>query len=123
MNSDTNIYSEEAFESSRFSLGERVRFIIRHPVYGHTIKEAEGTLAGRQEDMTFETPEGEERTKTLVWLKDIDGYEKPNPNVPGATQKVDDAWFSEDAIRKLEAEPEGVASMGTRDPLDGISFN
>jgi hypothetical protein len=105
-------YSDDDFEDSRFDYGERVRVLLRHPVYGHTMGEAEGTCAGREKDATFETPDGEERTKTLVWLKDMDGYEKPHPNLPDATKEVDDAWFAEEALRKKEG-----------DLLDDVSFN
>jgi hypothetical protein len=52
------------------------------------------------------------RTKTLVWLKDIEGYEKPHEDLPDTTEEVEEAWFSEEALRKKEG-----------DPLDGVSFN
>lgn len=74
--------------------------------------EAEGTCAGREKEVEFETPEGETRTKTLVWLKDMSGYKKPHPNLPDKMKEVDDAWFAEEALRKMES-----------DPLDGVSFN
>jgi hypothetical protein len=105
-------YSDEDFRDSRFSLGERVRVLLRHPVYGHVMGEAEGTCAARETDVEFETTSGEKRVKTLVWLKEMSGYEKPHPNLPNQTKSVDDAWFAEDALRKMDG-----------DPLDGVSFN
>jgi hypothetical protein len=105
-------YSNEDFADSRFDYGERVRVVLRHPKFGHVYGHAEGTCAGREKDASFETPDGEERTKTLVWLKDMEGYEKPHPNLPDTTKDVDDAWFAEEALRKLDA-----------DPLDGVSVN
>jgi len=105
-------YTDEDFTGSRFSHGERVRILLRHPTYGHTMGTAEGTCAAREQNVEFETPDGETRTKTLVWLQDISGYKKPHPTLPDTMKEVEDAWFSEDALRKLED-----------DPLDGISFN
>jgi len=105
-------YSEADFEDSRFSHGERVRILLRHPKYGHKMGEAEGTCEAREVDVEFETPDGEMRTKTLVWLKKIDGYEKPHPDLPGKTEAVNEAWFAEDALRKKQG-----------DLLDGVSFN
>jgi hypothetical protein len=105
-------YSEEDFADSRFSHGERVRVLLRHPTYGHVMGEAEGTCAAREKDVEFETPDGQMRTKTLVWLKDMSGYKKPHPNLPDQTKEVEEAWFAEEALRKMEA-----------DPLDGVSFN
>lgn len=105
-------YSDKDFENSRFSHGERVRVLLRHPVYGHVMGEAKGTCAAREKDVEFETKSGEERVKTLVWLKDMSGYEKPHPNLPDKTEEVQEAWFAEDALRKQEG-----------DPLDGVSFN
>ena len=105
-------YSSEDFKDSRFDYGERVRVLLRHPKFGHVMGEAEGTCAGREEDVEFETEGGEERVKTLVWLKDMEGYEKPHDNLPGETKEVDDAWFAEEALRKKDG-----------DLLDGVSFN
>ena len=52
------------------------------------------------------------RTKTLVWLKDIEGYKRPHEDLPNTLEEVDEAWFSEDALRKKQG-----------DLLDGVSFN
>mgnify|MGYP006274664849 FL=1 len=105
-------HSTQDFEGSRFSYGERVRVLLRHPTYGHVMGEAEGTCAAREVDVEFETPDGKTRTKTLVWLKDMEGYEKPHPNVPDQTKSVEEAWFAEEALRKKEG-----------DLLDNVSFN
>jgi hypothetical protein len=105
-------YSDEDFRDSRFEFGERVRVLLRHPKHGGVYGEAEGTCAAREANVEFETPDGEMRTKTLVWLKDMEGYEKPHPNLPDQTKEVEDAWFAEGALRKKEG-----------DLLDGVSFN
>lgn len=105
-------YSEADFEDSRFDYGERVRILLRHPKLGGVYGEAEGTCAAREEDIEFEAKDGTMRTKTLVWLKDIEGYEKPHEDLPDTTQEVEEAWFAEEALRKKEG-----------DPLDGVSFN
>jgi len=105
-------YSEADFEDSRFDYGERVRILLRHPKMGGVYDEAEGTCAAREENVEFEARDGTERTKTLVWLKHIEGYEKPHEDLPDTTQEVDEAWFAEEALRKKEG-----------DPLDGVSFN
>lgn len=105
-------YSEADFEDSRFDYGERVRILLRHPKLGGVFGEAEGTCAARETDVTFEARDGTERTKTLVWLKDIEGYEKPHENLPDTKEEVEEAWFAEEALRKQEG-----------DPLDGVSFN
>jgi hypothetical protein len=105
-------YSSEDFRDSRFDYGERVRVLLRHPKFGHVMGEAKGTCAGREENVEFETENGEERVKTLVWLKDMEGYEKPHDNLPGETKEVEDAWFAEEALRKRDG-----------DLLDGVSFN
>lgn len=105
-------HTDDDFTGSRFSQGERVRVLLRHPVYGHVMGEAEGTCAAREENVEFETPDGETRVKTLVWLKDMSGYEKPHPDLPDTTKEVDEAWFAEDALRKKDG-----------DLLDGVGFN
>ena len=105
-------YSEKDFTDSRFDYGERVRILLRHPKFGGVYDEAEGTCAAQEENVEFEARDGTERTKTLVWLKDIEGYEKPHEDLSDTTQEVDEAWFAEEALRKKEG-----------DPLDGVSFN
>jgi hypothetical protein len=105
-------YSPEDFEGSRFEHGERVRVVLRHPTYGFVMGEAEGTCAAREENVEFEARDGTMRTKTLVWLKDMEGYERPHEDLPDTTEEVDEAWFAEGALRKKEG-----------DPLDDISFN
>ena len=105
-------YSEKDFTDSRFDYGERVRILLRHPKLGGVYDEAEGTCAAQEENVEFEARDGTERTKTLVWLKDIEGYEKPHEDLSDTTQEVDEAWFAEEALRKKEG-----------DPLDGVSFN
>lgn len=105
-------YSEADFETSRFDHGERVRILLRHPKHGGVFGVAEGTCAAREVDVEFEAPDGTMRRKTLVWLKDIEGYEKPHDNIPDETKEVEEAWFAEEALRKLEG-----------DVLDGVSFN
>lgn len=105
-------YSEEDFTDSRFDYGERVRILLRHPKLGGVYDEAEGTCVAREENVEFEARDGTMRTKTLVWLKDIEGYEKPHEDLPDKTEEVDEAWFAEEALRKKEG-----------DPLDGVSFN
>ena len=105
-------YSEADFEDSRFDYGERVRILLRHPKLGGVYDEAECTCAAREENVEFEAKDGTLRTKTLVWLKDIDGYEKPHEDLPDTTTEVEEAWFAEEALRKKEG-----------DLLDGVSFN
>lgn len=105
-------YSDADFQDSRFDYGERVRILLRHPKLGGVYGEAEGTCAAREENVEFEARDGTMRTKTLVWLKEIDGYEKPHENLPDTTKEVEEAWFAEEALRKKEG-----------DPLDGVSFN
>lgn len=105
-------YSESDFEDSRFEYGERVRILLRHPKLGGVYGEAEGTCAAREENVEFEARDGSMRTKTLVWLKKIEGYEKSHEDLPGKKKEVDEAWFAEEALRKKEG-----------DPLDGVSFN
>jgi hypothetical protein len=105
-------YSEADFETSRFDYGERVRILLRHPKHGGVFGVAEGTCEAREVDVEFEAPDGTMRRKTLVWLKDIEGYEKPHDNIPDETKEVKEAWFAEEALRKLEG-----------DMLDGVSFN
>lgn len=105
-------YSKADFENSRFDHGERVRILLRHPKHGGVYGVAMGTCAAREEKVEFEAKDGTMRTKTLVWLKDIDGYRKPHDNLPDTTQAVKEAWFAEDALRKRQA-----------DLLDGVSFN
>ncbi|HKL88976.1 MAG TPA: hypothetical protein VJ884_08205 [Salinibacter sp.] len=105
-------YSDADFEDSRFDHGERVRILLRHPKLGGVYGEAEGTCAAREQNVEFEARDGTMRTKTLVWLKDIEGYEKPHEDLPDTTEEVEEAWFAEEALRKKEG-----------DPLDGVSFN
>lgn len=105
-------YSETDFENSRFDYGERVRILLRHPQHGGVFGVAEGTCAAREQDVEFEAKDGTMRTKTLVWLKDIEGYEKPHEDLPDKMQPVEEAWFAEEALRKKEG-----------DLLDGVSFN
>jgi len=111
-NGPVTTHTDDDFTDSRFSHGERVRVLLRHPTYGHVMATAEGTCAAREKDVEFETPDGSKRTKTLVWLKDMSGYEKPHPTLPDTTKEVEEAWFAEEALRKMEG-----------DPLDGVSFN
>ena len=105
-------YSEADFETSRFDYGERVRILLRHPQHGGVFGEAMGTCAAREENVEFEAKDGSMRTKTLVWLKDIDGYQKPHDDLPDKMKDVKEAWFAEDALRKRQG-----------DLLDGVSFN
>lgn len=105
-------YSEADFEDSRFEHGERVRILLRHPKHGGVYGTAEGTCAAREENVEFEARDGTMRTKTLVWLKDIDGYQRSHDDLPGTMEDVEEAWFAEDALRKKEG-----------DLLDGVSFN
>ena len=105
-------YSDADFDDSRFEYGERVRILLRHPKLGGVYGEAEGTCAAREQNVEFEARDGTMRTKTLVWLKEIEGYEKPHEDLPDTTTEVDEAWFAEEALRKKEG-----------DPLDGVSFN
>lgn len=105
-------YSDADFKDSRFAFGERVRILLRHPKLGGVFGEAEGTCAAREENVEFEARDGTMRTKTLVWLKEIEGYEKPHEDLPDTTTEVEEAWFAEEALRKKEG-----------DPLDGVSFN
>lgn len=105
-------YTEKDFENSRFNYGERVRILLRHPTHGGVYGVAEGTCVAREENVEFEAKDGTMRTKTLVWLKDIEGYRKPHEDLPDTTQDVNEAWFAEEALRKKEG-----------DLLDGVSFN
>ncbi|MDZ7826696.1 MAG: hypothetical protein U5R48_12530 [Gammaproteobacteria bacterium] len=66
----------------------------------------------REKNVEFEARDGTMRTKTLVWLKDIDGYKRPHENLPDTFEDVEEAWFAEDALRKMQG-----------DLLDGVSFN
>lgn len=105
-------HSEADFEDSRFNHGERVRILLRHPKHGGVYGEAEGTCTARERNVEFEARDGSMRTKTLVWLKDIEGYKRPHEDLPNTLEEVDEAWFSEDALRKKQG-----------DLLDGVSFN
>lgn len=105
-------YSEADFKNSRFDHGERVRILLRNPRHGAVYGEAKGTCVAREENVEFEARDGTMRTKTLVWLKDIEGYKKPHEDLPGKFKEVEEAWFAEEALRKIGG-----------DPLDGVSFN
>lgn len=99
-------YSAKDFENSRFEHGERVRLHLYAPS-GALMKTVEGTLHAREEGV--EVAEG--RTKTLVWIKEIEGYEVPG-ELPEQTVEKTEGWFPEHDIEKIE-----------NGPLSGISRN
>jgi hypothetical protein len=102
----------DGFEGSRFEKGEEVEVVLRHPRHGGEMGRATGVLAARSEDVEVSRDGQEDFRKTLVWVKDLDGYKKPHPSIPGKMKEVDEAWFAEEAIRKKD-----------EDVLDGVSFN
>lgn len=101
------------FEDSRFDYGERVRVLLRHPTHGFVMGEAEGVCYGRETDIDVSRDGEEPRYRTLVWVKEMEGYTKPS-DVPGADpEPVREAWFDEAALRKRDVP----------DPLEGVSWN
>ena len=89
-------YSPKDFENSRFNYGERVVVHLYAP-NGALMKTIEGRLEAREKDVEIE----EGRTKTLVWVKDIEGYEVPG-DIPGQTVERTEGWFPEHDIDKAE---------------------
>lgn len=102
----------DGFDDSRFERDEEVEVLLRHPRNGGEMARATGRLAARNVDVDVSRDGEEPRYKTLVWVKDMEGYEKPHPSIPGETKSVDEAWFAEEAIRKVGG-----------DILDNVSFN
>lgn len=88
-------YSPEDFEDSPFDYGEEVRVHLYAPD-GSLMQTVTGRLEGREEGVEV----GEGRTKTLVWVKGITGYEVPG-DVPGQRVEKTEGWFPEHDIEKI----------------------
>lgn len=104
---------DDGFEDSRFERGEEVEILIRSRKTGGEVSRATGTLVSRSTQVEVSRDGQGEFHKTLVWIKEIEGYDKPHPSIPGETKEVEEAWFAEEAIRKKDEE----------DLLEGVSFN
>lgn len=102
-------YSPADFEDSPFAYGERVRVHL-YTSDGILIKTITGTLAAREKDVNVaRDPEGRPQYKTLYWVKEIEGYERPHPDPAmaeaGMTETIEEAWFAEQDIEKLDRGP------------------
>ena len=93
-------YSLDDFESSRFKKGEKVRLHLYAP-NGAIMKTVTGTLAAREEGVDV----GGGREKTLVWIRDIEGYEVGAEDdalrAAGKTEAKTEGWFPEHDIEKI----------------------
>lgn len=90
------MYSPQDFENSRFDYKERVRVHLYAP-NGALMKTVEGTLHAREEGVDV----GEGRKKTLLWVKDIEGYEVPG-DLPDQTVEKTEGWFPEHDVDKIQ---------------------
>ncbi len=91
-------YSPQDFEKSRFDYKEKVRLYL-YAQNGAILKTVTGRLYAREEGIDV----GGGRTKTLVWIKEIEGYEVPHEDLPGHTEAKREGWFPEHDIEKLDA--------------------
>lgn len=108
-----SIHPDVDFEDSRFTCGERVRVLLRSPKDGGVRAEATGVCKAREKNVDVSKDGETPRHRTLVWVKDIEGYTVPS-EVPGAPPVArTEAWFDENALRKLD-QP---------DLLDGVQWN
>lgn len=102
-------YSPADFENSPFRYGERVKVHL-YTADGLLIKSITGTLAAREEKVNVaRDPEGKPLYKTLYWIKDLEGYERPHPDAQlaeaGEKEKIEEGWFAEQDIEKIEEGP------------------
>lgn len=98
-------YSPADFESSRFDYMEEVKLHLYAP-NGAIMTTVTGRLYAREENVDVSkskkdgTP-GTPRRKTLVWIKEIEGYEVPHEDLPDTTQAKTEGWFPEHDIEKM----------------------
>lgn len=90
-------YSPADFEDSSFEYKEKVKLHLYAP-NGLLMKTVTGRLHGREEGVDV----GRGRKKTLVWVKEIEGYEVPHEDLPDMTEERTEGWFPEHDIEKIE---------------------
>ena len=88
-------YSPKDFENSPFDYKEKVKLHLYAPS-GAIMKTVTGVLHAREENVEV----GEGRQKTLVWIKDIEGYEVPG-DLPDQTVEKTEGWFPEHDLEKI----------------------
>ncbi len=92
-------YSTDDFEGSPFDYKEKVRLHL-YASNGALMKTVTGRLYARETGVDVGG-----RKKTLVWVKDIEGYEVPHEDLPGHTQEKREGWFPEHDVEKIEDGP------------------
>lgn len=99
-------YSPKDFEGSRFNYMEEVKLHLYAP-NGAIMKTVTGRLYAREKNVDVSkdeaggAPAKKPRRKTLVWIKEIEGYEVPHEDLPDTTQAKTEGWFPEHDIEKL----------------------
>lgn len=83
----------------KFQLGDRVRVHLYNRA-GMLIKTLEGVVS----DFAPETEVAPGQKKNLVWVTQIQDYERPNDL--GEMQSVDEGWFADTDVEKVEEEAE-----------------
>ncbi len=99
-------YSPHDFEGSRFRYNERVRLHLYAP-NGALMKTVTGRLHAREQGVDV----GGGRTKTLVWVREIEGYQVLHEDLPGHYVEKTEGWFPEHDIEKLDAEAGPLAHL------------
>lgn len=103
-------YSPADFEGSPFQYGQKIRIHL----YDHTgnlLGSITGELAAREPNVNVARREDDPPVyKTLYWVRNLEGYQRPHPELPGQFERVEESWFAEQDLQPLEVPP-------------GLSFN
>ncbi|MEO1076240.1 MAG: hypothetical protein AAFX41_09790 [Bacteroidota bacterium] len=95
-------YSPADFDGSPFDYGQRVRIHL-YSREGFLLGTILGTLAAREPKVNVaRDPEGPPQFKTLYWVKDIEGYDRPHEDLPDTTEPVEEGWFAEQDIEPVD---------------------
>ncbi|MEM1094166.1 MAG: hypothetical protein AAGJ10_06145 [Bacteroidota bacterium] len=114
-------YSPADFEGSPFTYGQRVKIHL-YTQHGLLIRTITGTLAAREPDVNVaRLPDAPPVYKTLYWVKELQGYERPHPDPTlaeaGQMEPIDESWFAEQDIEAIDERREDNPL------LSGVKFN
>ena len=110
-------YSPADFENSPFNYRDRVRVHL-YDRQGRMVGTITGRVHAREQDVDVgRTPDGQPMYKTLYWVREIEGYQRPHPELPGHTEAIEEGWFAEQDLQKI-----GEADDAPR-PLPNLHFN
>lgn len=101
-------YSPADFEGAPFAFGQRVRIHL-YTHQGVLLGTITGELAGREPKVNVaRDPEAPPQYKTLYWVKNIEGYQRPHEDTAmaaaGQAEDITEGWFAEQDLQPLPEE-------------------